>query len=408
MIIEKIAGKIKKNLDGFDQNKMYNQMLRHYRLFNLIDKNGKWAIPELEKLSKDLLPKNMTEEKTKSFVDEMAGLAKKNPYLMNFLQNAEGHNFDKLNEKIKTEGHKVFPDVIALSSVLYRLTKVFYDHPEILEKCTKIFDAERKKSDVLKKMGLFHQVKFLSVDGPIKNIFLKAHKTGKVPPDALSFMVPLNILEATLGDYIMKNSDNGKTGLTLAWNRPGTSKYDPRTEAGPAKWSDDKKGISLSMPLPKKWADLYQTWNMAFVSQIQNFPYILPKLFIPQVAQYQEKPKDYIHKRALALYLYLNHFELDYLDRAKNNIPEINWKDEKLTKLWGKSNLESTLDYEKELAMRKATHILENSGDRSTTRVFNMSYSKSNIKKEAENAKYKMLDNLKQASLRKNTLLNIG
>ncbi len=155
----------------------------------------------------------------------------------------------------------------------------------------------------------------------------------------------VNILEAVVTDYISGFRDNAKAGLTLAFHKTGSKHHDPRTGCGPSTWSDDKRAISMSMPMTKEWCDLYQTWNMAFVSTLKDFPYIIPKLLIPQVADYQGVPTSYMYKRILALYLCLNHASFNYVEKAKNHEKVIEWNDKKLSSLWGKVNLENAQIY---------------------------------------------------------------
>lgn len=139
-------------------------------------------------------------------------------------------------------------------------------------------------------MSLFQKAKLYSIEDPIaKNAMLKDSKRGEIPKDAAGLMVSINILEATFGDYfVMGHKNNAKAGWSLALNKGGSKEFDPRTGVGPSKMTDGNKALSMSMPLPQKWYDLYQTWNMAFCSQMPQFPYIIPKLFIPKVANYQD------------------------------------------------------------------------------------------------------------------------
>jgi len=62
----------------------------------------------------------------------------------------------------------------------------------------------------------------------------------------------------------------------------------------------------LRFALPRRWADLYTTWNLAFVSHYGDFPYLMTKLLIPQVNGYQDSPEEYIYNRLLALYCQLH------------------------------------------------------------------------------------------------------
>ena len=350
MFTEKITYEIKKTLKGFNEDKMRDRMLMHYKLLHLIDDKEKWATPELQEISLELLPCDMTEKKSKDFIDEIARLAEKNPYLVNFLKKAQNEKFKRLSLKVAKEGEQLFPDLVAYANALERLTKATHDNPKILGKCVKIFKKERRKISRFKHETLFRKIKLTSIEKPIiEDIILKSYKTGKVPKNAGRSVVFLNILEATLADIVEFNMDNAKVGWILAVNKSGSKDYDPRTGEGFSGWSDDKKTICLRPPLPKEWADLYQTWNMAFVSQSQSFPYLISKLLIPQVADYQNDPSQYLHKRVLALYIFLNYLIFDCAKRMEEKISAIHWDDIKLARLWGKANLESARKYKSEL-----------------------------------------------------------
>ena len=65
---------------------------------------------------------------------------------------------------------------------------------------------------------------------------------------------------------ITQNVDNALAGKTLALNRPGLEE-DKRTMAGPTEISENGQMIEFSPPLPSLWADLYETWNMAYVTR---------------------------------------------------------------------------------------------------------------------------------------------
>jgi hypothetical protein len=353
MIVREVANEFKKALRGFDEEKMLHHMKKHYKTMRLIDEDGKWVCTRLQNISHELLPKDFNEKKSRAFVDEIAQISLKNPYLNDFLEKAKNEKFYILEKKLKEEGKEVLSDVVAYALVLERLTKAIAKEHKLMEDCVNIFQNKREELQVHKYMGLFHKVKLMSVEDPVKNLVLKSFKTGKVPENALSVMLPINILEATLGDFLMGNRDNAKAGWTLAINRPGEKPYDIKTGAGIATWQEDKTGLSFRMPLPKHWADLYQTWNMAFCSQIPNYPYVLSKLFIPQVSKYQDKPTHYIYNRALALYLHVNYAAFQSLDVAKFKESTIDWREDNLTKLWGKVNHESSRKYRNELARRR-------------------------------------------------------
>ena len=344
MSTRQIVQIIKTCMKGFDENQMYAQMRKHYQILQLMDPNGGWASAELQQMAGRLLPTDITEEKSGQFIDAMSQAAEQNPYLMRFLERAQEATFEHLAEQVRLEGKQVIPDLVALSFVFDKLTKAMYDNPAVIRECVRIF--ENKKTHI--RLTLFHRLKLAMVGGPVKQIFLKSHRLGRVSKRAGSWMLPLNIGVATVGDYLMGYKDNVKAGWTLTRNKPGAKAG--RLHAGAASaFSEDRKAIRLAMPNPKEWADLYQTWNMAFVSQIGDFVYLLPKLCIPQVAEYQDKPTEYIYNRVLALYVYLHYSKFAKVRKTQNNEPYIQWSDRRLTELWGQVNAECAAMYEAEL-----------------------------------------------------------
>ena len=103
-------------------------------------------------------------------------------------------------------------------------------------------------------------------------------------------------MEAVLTDEEDGLVENAETGEILA-KYTHTAEYDNRTGSGPCQFSSNFKIMECSMPLPLEWADLYSTWNLAFVSNFQDFVYFLPKLLIPSVSGYQSYPTSYIWSR---------------------------------------------------------------------------------------------------------------
>ena len=71
-------------------------------------------------------------------------------------------------------------------------------------------------------------------------------------------------VEHFTNDFLI--TDNALAGKTLALNRPGLQK-DNQTQAGPTKVSKNGQRIEFRPPLPSLWADLYSTWNMAYVTR---------------------------------------------------------------------------------------------------------------------------------------------
>ena len=62
------------------------------------------------------------------------------------------------------------------------------------------------------------------------------------------------------------NLDNAVAGESLVLNRPGLEE-NKCTMAGPTTISKNGQMIEYRPPLPSLWADLYSTWNMAYVTR---------------------------------------------------------------------------------------------------------------------------------------------
>jgi hypothetical protein len=354
MRIQVIANQVKMALDGFDEEKMYHQMVSHYRILRLIDDKGQWQLPALQALSSDLLPKDFGERSSKAFVDEIVHLAAMNPYFMNFMSAVENETFESVSDKTRIKGMSIFQDIVAFAIVLERLTIAMYNDLKLVLDLIEYFKELRGKPGVFKRGNVFHKIKLQSIERPLQRRSLDGCQTGFLSPTAFRLTLPVNISEACLLDYFKGHRSNAKAGWPLIINRPGAAFDDPKTGAGPTRWSPNKNAISLHMPLAKEWADLYQTWNMAFVVQFPFYPYLITKLFIPQVARYQDTPNEYIHNRVLALYLALNYSGFRFAIDRKDGKPEFDWRDKRLTHLWGKSNLESAQLYKRALQKKEA------------------------------------------------------
>jgi len=339
---------IKDTVSGLGRDEIREMMELHFRQLRLIGKSGKWMTKELEKLSDFLLPDNLNGDKVKDFVDQIARHAEANQYLKDFFEKAEGQHFDHLYHKVQTEGAAVLPSVVTYALVLERLTEAMREDWRIIECCKKIWKKARLKVGLSKYISLFERVKLSSLEIGI-NLILKCHKSRKVPSRFCRLILPVNIIEAIFADTRLGCKDNAVSGWPLATNLPGAKKLNPKTGAAPSHWSKDKKVIHLCMSLPGKWADLYSTWNLAFVSRYRDFPYFMTKLLIPQVACYQDAPEEFIYNRALALYTQCHYTFLGRSDLVNQGKEAIKWNDRKLTEFWGEVNKESARKYSEEV-----------------------------------------------------------
>ncbi len=349
MNLKNLSETIKKSMEGITEKEMFTRMEKHYKTLHLINENGQWYDSEFQKYSSILLPSDMTNSKINLLIDHVEKILLQNNYLTFFIDSITQSQFSTLKKKFDEEGAVIIPDIVAYSLVLENLTRAIVDNHVLLDSIYSNFKKARKASNSFKLLPLFHKIKLISVEKPIEH-YIKYHTTKFIPPKSGGMGVAINIWEATWTDWKSKNKDNAKAGKVLAQNKAGALKKDPLTGAGPSRWSDDGKIPLRCFPFGLEWTDLYQTWNMAFVTRFQDFPYILPKLLIPIVADYKNTPNEYIYKRAIALYIYLNFASFSMADQKSMNVEPINWFDKELNKYWGNCNAKSADDYLKKLS----------------------------------------------------------
>ncbi len=357
-----IAERIKEHVAGLHRDRIAELIRQHLQQLRLIDGTGSWQAPELAALGDWLLGNDVDTPDLLELVDEAARCAQANPYLVEFLNRAIGKYSERLRRKMQAEGATVLPSVVTYGLLLERLTRAMRNDWKVIEACRGIWlrarAAELEASDIEKlkiHWAPFELAKVISIDIMIERV-LQFHRSGSVDRGFTRLLLPVNILEAMLEDVRLGHRDNAASAWPLVKDRPGSWAREAKTGRIAARWSEDGKAILLSFALPRQWADLYTTWNLAFVSHYRDFPYLMTKLLIPQVNGYQEAPEEYIYNRLLALYCQL-HFEVfGYIDRTRQGRDAMDWHDEALTELWSSVNRESAKDYSEavnQLELRK-------------------------------------------------------
>ena len=345
---EKIAQAIKSILSkktDKDITSIIEENLQTLRLY----KNNKWTHPQFEaQLNHILHPKNLSlQEALVKLVESIAENAGKNKYLHNFLQEVQLSDANTLFEYVKLEGSIVLPKVVTYAYVLENLNQKMIKDWKFLETCFKVwspFLAEvRKLAKQLEEFDEFEIIKMNSIEYKVEQYYLKFFKQNNVDEE-IGPHTSFNIFQAVVSDVLEKHMDNALAGKTLALNRPGL-KENNQTMAGPTKFSKTSQQIEFSPPLPEKWADLYMTWNMAFVSRYTDWPYFMVKLLIPSVSGYHDNPNGYLYSRVLALF---SHIVNSLMVRSMGG-SSINWKIEALALSWGRSNRKSAEDYKRQL-----------------------------------------------------------
>jgi hypothetical protein len=353
-----IALLMKKPLLAQSSSTVTLMMKQHYMRMKLISLNNVWSNPRLEAISQYLLPRNLTGQDLARMVDKIAESAAKNKYLHRFLQQADGQDFIWLLQKIKREGARVLPDVVAYAMVLDRLTGAMRADWRILESCKQIWTNMYKPWNVLyynnnsirrgrtkvSQLKVFVMLKLLSFHIGVTEI-LKSLKNKTVDQKFWKMGVPFNIRIAKEEDVLFGNVDNARVAQILAKETPG-GKENACTESKFTSICSSGNSINFHIALPLEWADLYQTWNMAFVTNFEDWPYYLAKLLIPSVSDYQNNPEGYLYARILALYSHLNWIMMDYLYQGTS--PHLNWYNVSLSRIWGRANKASAEDYQLE------------------------------------------------------------
>jgi hypothetical protein len=355
--VQSIATIIKSSIDGIPEESLNKLLLDGYRRMWLLDEDENWKHPRLEEIS-DRLIARITERETKEFIDQVALHAAENPFLVRFLENAVPVNFATLRADFDQDQAKPFgdqtkfmPRAIAYAIALNRLTLAQVDDYRVLAASIEIFREVRKQELTLFDMNLFTFAKLYSVEGPVRK-FVKFHQIKdrsykrEISKGFLSNLLPLNIYEAILVDKYYKPTfkQNAQAARPLMKNGP-SSLRDNVLDLEPPKWSEDGKEILISLPQAKEWTDLYQTWNMAFMSRFNTFPFFIVKLLIPSVSNYKARPKQFIYRRAISLYNHLHYFFLGNIYDQKHGIPSVTFYDLHLTEMWGEYNLKAANEY---------------------------------------------------------------
>ena len=340
----RIAERIKEVITGLRRDRIAELIRQHLVQLRLIDGTGRWQAEQLAPIGNWLLGEDLDTGDALELVDEVARCAGANPYLSEFLSRAEGETFDRLYHKVHMEGATVLPSVVTYGLLLQRLTQAMRNDWRLLQACREIWLKARDAEDMKSHLIVFERAKVLSIDVPIKRA-LEFHESGSVAPEFARVLLPMNIIEAMFEDIRLGNRDNAASAWPLVKDRPGSWARKAKTGEVTARWSEDRKAILLSFALPRRWADLYATWNLAFVSHYGDFPYWMTKLLIPQVNGYQDSPEEYLHNRVLALYCHLHYMGFGRIDLARQGRNAIDWHDEALTKLWSSINRESADKY---------------------------------------------------------------
>jgi hypothetical protein len=342
-VAESIAVALKATVSALDSADVARLMEQELSKLRLLEGPGQWSCEAVRQVADSLFEREIDGAAIAVHVDDVLRCALQNPVLVQFLRAVQSCPAKDLRRKLQEEGASVLPRVLAYSLVLERLSRAMYDDWQVIADCMSVWKRARRAAQIRRHMTPFDHAKMASVESAISRV-LGYHARGTVPTGFARFLLPLNIVEACLEDIRLGYRANAACGWALARQRPGRTR-DPSTGAGPSRWSGDHKAVMFSMAFPKRWADLYSTWNLAFVSHYGEFPFLMTKLLIPFVADYQQCPEEYIYRRTLALWVHLHYLYLGRADQARTGKGAFVWNDVEVSKLWGRVNREAAREY---------------------------------------------------------------
>lgn len=288
---------LKSYVHNITGNQMRDLMKAHYKILGLIDDNDNWINEKFHNIKDSLLPDHMGYRNLIDFIDQIAAIQTKNPYLMHFFHNHNLLFYSKLREHCMLEGDKVIPSAIGYALILENLTTACEKYPDI-------------KKDLYAHINM----------NPKK---FSTEKSMKIQPKK----VFLDLFKSSLKEYGHGHKKNAKTGMILAKN-----------------YGKTKSNQSNLKP----WLELYQSWAMNKNTYMENFPFTLPIYFIPQVANFYEEPEKYFSNLSTAKAIYCH-----YMKSSSNTSTPINWIDPKFSADWGDSNASMSIAYQSALTTTK-------------------------------------------------------
>jgi hypothetical protein len=361
-VIDDIAIFLKSSL--LEEKELELAIKNQYQMLKLMNSDGTWIDSEkLKNISSELLIPGKSRESCEKLIEEMAKAMKKNPYLLNCIANLPEGALKNFQEKLSSDnGQKMIKYLIPYAFALNSLTAVFAKDVELFNEVDKLWSKE-KPFNAGNHLSFFGWIKYTTL-GTLSRA-KKPLQKHEIEKDANRHYLNLNIFEAVTADKYLKNNDNAKAGIALM-RHPVGGKSDVRTGAGPTtvgvtkkeKAGEDSSAVSGKREyetyeiikgrpdLPKEWADLYTVWNLAFISNGNDFPLLAMKLLIPSVNNYADDPQSYMHHRVIALYL---HFQFNiFRQMADQQFDYLrdDWSSKEITEALGKANLNSSKEYE--------------------------------------------------------------
>lgn len=310
---------------------------------------------ELNYPALDEIPSSFKHSRMTEFVHATQSALLQNPYFLAFIERLPEKDFVRLEAWLHRHGDGVC-EMLGFAFCLERVNVLMREDNEVLAQCLERYKSLRKSKNYYRPGNVLGAIKLHSIELPLI-LFLRAKKKMKMPKSFGSFILSFNIFEAFLVDMATGLFNNAISAIPLMLFSPnfkGALPWLRRYRRGaPSAFSKDYGAVELLSPAPKEWADLYQVWNMAFVSQFHEAPYLLIKLIIPSVSDYTSAPGEYMHKRITALYLTMNLLEFKKQENKKVPPDYLGPLDRSVVKMWGEINRLCARQYKKSILKSK-------------------------------------------------------
>jgi len=300
------------------------------------------------------------------YVAETTAAVKKNPIFLQFARQFALLPDDVRNDVFPT-GAKADGEIrkaVVYSFLLNVIGKTLMNEPmkqpdgkELLyEKMVNIFSdmSDSREEEWKPHVNLFEKMKFASVVKPfLRNkthtlvVDQKLDPAGLAAGTGFAGMFPPgaalagNILEAMFQDHKQGNVANAQAGFELMVEPNGQGDLhdeewikEDGTRTGVRRWRQ---------PLPRAWANLYSSWNGAFVSAYKDNPMFYAKLINPvTLGMYHTDGPGaedlYLWTRAIQLYVHIQYIKMTRADLQSREPSTEDYRSDTLTLLWGLVN----------------------------------------------------------------------
>jgi len=348
-----IYNKVLETLKLYQDHVVQQALEKCYEQYYVYDENKQWNLAPLKKHETFLIPTANLKEEILLFMKGLISAIKENPYLITFFDQFDFKHMEISSIQESKEQSDQILYYILFGFTLDRFNCLLRNDVTLLEETINHFQKTRFKLGFYRLSNILAVIKLHSIQIPVTR-FISQKKAGKIRRNFGKYILTFNIFEATLVDICTGHFKNALTTLPLMIFNPNFQGcygllrgYDRGRES---RFSVDKNAVEMYSPQQKKWSDLYQVWNMAFVSQFPEGLYLNMKLFIPSVAHHQDKSGEYMHNRITALLLAMNYIDFaSHYPRIPVKIQNIKIFPKTLTRLWGKINYQNSIDYWKSL-----------------------------------------------------------